>query len=420
MDDLASVVAGDISYDTENECVDSECSNKTVSTHSGGYNMIFVPFTGVDNHRRSVTLAAGLLSNENIDSYTWLLTCFKNLLSEQPNIIITDQDPTMKAAVAQVFDRSYHRFCMWHIAEKMKAKVGPLCNVNDFLKKISSVIWGHHNEPSDFEDGWDNVIREYNLENNNWLADMFDKRSSWIPVYSKHVIMGNLLRTTSHSESENSFFRRYIHHYMTFVEFYLGFRTAMKEQRKTRIQLDYENDTTSPPIKCPLKIAGHAAEIFTHKIFKETEIEIEAGVYKCSIEEILKDEDIRLYTIKETDQTRSSCQVSFAISTSNAVCSCNKFQSYGIICRHIFHVLNSNVVDKITKCLIMKRWCKEASDLSEKDTSMNSSSMVMQSSLVSEIWSQFRSIVQLVKDDEEKNEDFIGKYEECAWNVSVR
>ncbi|KAL9690709.1 hypothetical protein QQ045_011115 [Rhodiola kirilowii] len=76
------------------------------------YNFIFVPFTGVDNHRRSVTLAAGLISNENIDSYTWLLTCFKNLLSEQPNIIITDQDPAMKAAVAQVCDRSYHRFCI--------------------------------------------------------------------------------------------------------------------------------------------------------------------------------------------------------------------------------------------------------------------------------------------------------------------
>ncbi|KAL9680791.1 hypothetical protein QQ045_012570 [Rhodiola kirilowii] len=263
-------------------------------------------------HRIVSKIFEGLISNENIDSYTWLLTCFKNLLSEQPNIIITDQDPAMKAAVAQVFDRSYHRFCMWHIAEKLKAKVGPLCNVNDFLKKIGSVIWGHHNEPSDFEDGWHNVIREYKVENNTWLADMFDKRSSWIPVYSKHVLMSNLLRTTSRSESENSFFGRYIHHYMTFVEFYLGFRTAMKEQRKTRIQLDYENDTTSPPVQCPLKIARHASEIFIHKFFKETEIEIEAGVYKCSIEE-----------------------VSFVISTSNAVCSCNKFQSYGIICRHI-------------------------------------------------------------------------------------
>ncbi|KAL9660541.1 hypothetical protein QQ045_025356 [Rhodiola kirilowii] len=167
---------------------------------------------------------------------------------------------------------------------------------------------GHHNEPSDFEDGWHNVLREYKVENNTWLADMFDKQSSWIPVYSKHVLMGNLLRTTSRSESENSFFGRYIHHYMTFVEFYLGFSTVMKEQKKTRIQLDYENDTTSPPVQCPLKITRHAVEIFTHKFFKETEIEIEDGVYKCSIEEVLKDGDIRLYTIKERDQTRSSCQ----------------------------------------------------------------------------------------------------------------
>ncbi|KAL9673023.1 hypothetical protein QQ045_029276 [Rhodiola kirilowii] len=83
----------------------------------------------------------------------------------------------------------------------------------------------------------------------------------------------------------------------------------MKEQGQTRIQLDYENDITSPPIQCPLKIARHAAEIFTHKFFKETEIEIEAGLYKCSSKEVLKDRNIRLYTIKERDQTRSSCQL---------------------------------------------------------------------------------------------------------------
>ncbi|KAL9691746.1 hypothetical protein QQ045_012172 [Rhodiola kirilowii] len=35
MDDLASVVAGGISYESENECVDSECSNKSVYTPSG-------------------------------------------------------------------------------------------------------------------------------------------------------------------------------------------------------------------------------------------------------------------------------------------------------------------------------------------------------------------------------------------------
>ncbi|KAL9663526.1 hypothetical protein QQ045_018913 [Rhodiola kirilowii] len=55
-----------------------------------GYNLVFVPFTGVDNQLRSVTLAAGLISKEDVDSYTWLLTCFKKLSEREPSVIVTD------------------------------------------------------------------------------------------------------------------------------------------------------------------------------------------------------------------------------------------------------------------------------------------------------------------------------------------
>ncbi|KAL9666063.1 hypothetical protein QQ045_000385 [Rhodiola kirilowii] len=41
----------------------------TYSTNK--YNMVFVPFTGIDNHKSSITLAAGLLSKEDVESYIW-------------------------------------------------------------------------------------------------------------------------------------------------------------------------------------------------------------------------------------------------------------------------------------------------------------------------------------------------------------
>ncbi|KAK9666144.1 hypothetical protein RND81_14G163800 [Saponaria officinalis] len=37
------------------------------------YNMVFVPFTGVDHHKRCVNFGAGLLAHEDIDSFEWLL-----------------------------------------------------------------------------------------------------------------------------------------------------------------------------------------------------------------------------------------------------------------------------------------------------------------------------------------------------------
>ncbi|KAL9660441.1 hypothetical protein QQ045_025256 [Rhodiola kirilowii] len=86
------------------------------------YNLVFVPFTGVDNQLRSVTLAAGLISKEDVDSCTWLLTCFMKLSEREPSVIVTDQDASMKAAIATIFPSSRHRFCMWHITEKLQAK----------------------------------------------------------------------------------------------------------------------------------------------------------------------------------------------------------------------------------------------------------------------------------------------------------
>ncbi|GJY48463.1 FAR1-related sequence 5-like protein [Tanacetum coccineum] len=46
---------------------------------SNKYRMVFVPFTGIDNHNRLVTFGAGLLSDETFRSYKWLLQSFKKI-----------------------------------------------------------------------------------------------------------------------------------------------------------------------------------------------------------------------------------------------------------------------------------------------------------------------------------------------------
>ena len=86
--------------------------------------MIFVPFTGVDHHKKCVTFGVGLLYDETFGSYTWLLTTFlKAHNNKQPTLVLTDQDAVMKQAVSGVFNKSIHRLCMWHIVRKIPAKV---------------------------------------------------------------------------------------------------------------------------------------------------------------------------------------------------------------------------------------------------------------------------------------------------------
>ncbi|XP_074305155.1 protein FAR1-RELATED SEQUENCE 5-like [Silene latifolia] len=74
------------------------------------YNMKFAPFTGIDNHKKSITFGYALLDNEDDDSFIWAFQQFlKVIAGKEPNYIISDQDAGIINAVQGVFGISY--FC---------------------------------------------------------------------------------------------------------------------------------------------------------------------------------------------------------------------------------------------------------------------------------------------------------------------
>ncbi|GKA36948.1 FAR1-related sequence 5-like protein [Tanacetum coccineum] len=87
------------------------------------YDMVFVPFTGIDYHQKCVTFGAALLFDETTASYSWMLECFLKVHKKQPTLAVTDQDGALRNAILKVFTESHHRLCMWHITQKLPAKV---------------------------------------------------------------------------------------------------------------------------------------------------------------------------------------------------------------------------------------------------------------------------------------------------------
>ncbi|KAK1419433.1 hypothetical protein QVD17_28600 [Tagetes erecta] len=164
----------------------------------GLYSMVFVPFTGIDNHNNNVSFGAALLASETAKTYKWLLRCFLKAFGKQPDVVVTDQDPAMKKAIEEVFSGSRHRLCMWHVMHKLSTKVGvTLCNTTDFKQRICDIVWTDSLSPSEFEEGWHSVIQDFDLSDNNWLGDIYDMRESWIPAYYRDELMFGLMRTTS-------------------------------------------------------------------------------------------------------------------------------------------------------------------------------------------------------------------------------
>ncbi|KAJ0713859.1 putative MULE transposase domain, FHY3/FAR1 family [Helianthus annuus] len=191
--------------------------------------------TGVDHHKKCVIFGAGMLYDETIESYTWLLNTFLAAHKKQPRFILTDQDASMKQAVSILFTNSIHRLCMWHIMRKLPSKI-----LNDILdnttlrSSIHKLVWNLFITPQTFEERWHILMDEYHLNNHPLLCEMFAIRHEWVPCYFREIPMCCLMKTTSRCESSNARFKVNSSETNTLIQFLMCFDTSLDAQRHTQ------------------------------------------------------------------------------------------------------------------------------------------------------------------------------------------
>ncbi|XP_035838133.1 protein FAR1-RELATED SEQUENCE 5-like [Helianthus annuus] len=275
--------------------------------HANMYDMIFVPFTGVDHHKKCMIFGAGLLHNETIESYTWLLQKFVQAHNgRQPLLVLTDQDCAMKQAVSNIFDKSHHRLCMWHIVQKIPSKIkgDNLTNI-EIKEKFHKIVWNVYIKPETFEKRWNSLIAEYGLESHQWLTEMFSIREQWIPGYFREIPMCTLMETTSRCESVNHMFEADSSAHNTLVQFMLCYDTSIDGLRNKQRELCNHTETTNPEkYKTSYMIERHANVVYTRKIFYEVQKEIFKGT-ECSyiVERSLVD-GVHCFTVAHLDHEK--------------------------------------------------------------------------------------------------------------------
>ncbi|GJW98921.1 uncharacterized mitochondrial protein-like protein [Tanacetum coccineum] len=128
----------------------------------------------------------------------------------------------------------------------------------DFKEKLNKIVWNMYIGPEEFEYRWGKLMEEFKLENHKWLTKMFNIRSTWIPTYFIDSPLCGLMRTTSRSESENSFFSYFTNSGLTLTNFMNYFEMAMEKQRHVQERMDHKTTNTVPKLKTLLKIERHA------------------------------------------------------------------------------------------------------------------------------------------------------------------
>jgi hypothetical protein len=321
------------------------------------YNMIFVPITGVNHHLQSVFVGAAFLSNEKIESYVWLFETFlKAMGGVPPHLIITDEDASMKAAISKILPDTTHRLCMWHIMDKVPEKVSPsLTEDREFWDRLNSCVWGSET-PEEFESSWPSFINDFQLTGNEWFSTRYLIRASWIPAYFMDVPLAGVLRTTSRSESANSYFNRFICRKLSLVEFWLRFDTALECQRQEELIADNKSMHSEPTLKTSWAMEKQCSTIYTHEVFAEFQSQLLAARDHCFIQGITDNEEMKSVIV--SSHSRKERVVTLDKSTMFWKCSCKFEESYGIPCRHIIQALRTEKKDEIPVIYIMKRWEK--------------------------------------------------------------
>ncbi|XP_076932256.1 protein FAR1-RELATED SEQUENCE 5-like [Bidens hawaiensis] len=297
--------------------------------HTNRYSMIFVPFMGVDCHKKCVMFGAWLIYNETIDSYKRLLKVFIKAHGKQPQLVLTDQDPATKQAVSAVLTNSHHRLCMWHVTDKIPVKLkGEMERNNEIKSRVHKLVWNVFIKLETFEHRWHEMINDYDLSGNKWLTDMYAICQQRVPAYFRELPMCCLMKTTSRCESSNS-------------------------------QFKYDTTTTSPPMLTQLPFELHALQVYIETIFKDVQEKIYKGLYRCSCERVEYVYETKIHFVKHTNKDKrlvGEFKVTNNTEENSFKCSCMLFTRISYLCKHLFCVFKANLIEKIPDRYIHTRW----------------------------------------------------------------
>nr|GEY48614.1 protein FAR1-related sequence 5-like [Tanacetum cinerariifolium] len=317
-------------------------------------------------HRLKVALVGGYNKVRGTSTdYCNSKCCVNSFIGDRDAQMLVDkiyQDGALRNAVVKMFPDSHHRLCMWHIIEKLPGKVlGDLAANTKFRKDFHKLVWNVYIGPEVFEQRWDDMITRYNFHDNKWLSDMYANRERWVPGYFKEVPMCGLMKTTSRSESSNSFFQVYSHEGFTLVQFMLCFESAMEKQRYTQRVLDNASNGSTPSIFTEFPFEKHACAVYTPSIFREGQHEIRKSLYACTQIRNHSKGGVETCIIRHRDE-RSNTVIDATVvlnqMDASVTCSCGHYNRHGFLCRHVFCVFHIYGIDKILDAYLNRRWTK--------------------------------------------------------------
>ncbi|XP_074356718.1 protein FAR1-RELATED SEQUENCE 5-like [Apium graveolens] len=237
--------------------------------------MPFIPITGVNHHYQNILFGFALIRDEKETTYRWVLKTWLEAVDNKPPItIITDQDITLSNVISEVMPNTNHTYCTWHISSKFPEKLSTLyTQYSEFKTDFNACIYKSLS-PTEFEGRWEDLKEKYDLENHNWLNDMYAIRRQWVFAFMKQYFAAGMT-TTSRSESMNSFFDECVKASTGLKEFIENSQKALESQYLREVQADFDIEYKERRLFSNSSMEIHASKIYTKEMFKRFQKELQ-------------------------------------------------------------------------------------------------------------------------------------------------
>ena len=296
--------------------------------------------------------------DETYEAFSWVLTVFMECMhGRKPHTVLTDGDPAMKLAVAQLFPESTHRLCAWHIGNNATKNV----HNKAFNSALHDLMRNNCSE-EEFHHKWVTMLETLNLTSNEWCHQLYDKRQSWGEPFLRGKFVGGM-RTTQRCESINSYLKKFLTAQYPLREFVQQIDLGIQKLRHGELQNDYLSKHTSPqlpPPSDPLRpYYEQSARILTRAMYQKVSAEI--GKKNAYLVTHHEDHDNYFpFKLSRFYHGDIRDQVHYYPIEKKLSCTCMLLETDGWPCRHIFFVMKFMNIRHIPSSLIKKRWCKDA------------------------------------------------------------
>nr|CAD1827364.1 unnamed protein product [Ananas comosus var. bracteatus] len=321
-------------------------------------------FIGVNHHGQQVLMGCGLLSDESVSTFVWLLQAWLSCMSgKHPLAIMTDHGSAFQEAVKLVLPGCRYRFCLWQIMKNVPEKLGGCNDYKEIKRSFKKAVF-ESLRPHEFDIEWSKLIEKYGLVYNEWLRSLFHDRHRWVPAFVKDTFWAGI-SVTRRGENMDSFFEGHIEAGTSIKQFLDKYEMIMETKYESEALADFESFHKVPPLFTQFYMEEQLSEIYTIDIFAKFQDEVKALLY-CHPSLIKADGSVYMFEVRERTRVKESkimeqknCEVIFEANSQEVRCICCSFQSRGILCRHALSVLNFQDMDEIPSQFIIDRWRKD-------------------------------------------------------------